>query len=240
MNFHDLRTSDLFDDAPYLREFSANVLAATETALALDRTCFYPQGGGQPGDTGQIFAADRVLKVTNTYRDRDNPALIWHDCEPGPDGLMQGEPVQGVIDWERRYGHMRMHTCLHLLCSLIDAPVTGCSIAADKGRLDFDLPEMTLDKDEISRRLNELIEVDHPVRRVRATENLEQVMRLTRTKSIEAPVRDGKINLVQIADVDLQPCGGTHVASSREIGRVVCAKIEKKSRHNRRVSIRFT
>ena len=148
MSVHTMETLALFDSAPYQNAFSARVIAISEQGIALEHTLFYPTGGGQPGDTGHLTLADGTrVQVTGTVRDPVLRSIIWHQVDHYPEQLAAGVQVDAGLDWERRYQHMKMHTCLHLLCSLIDAPVTGCSISADKGRLDFDLPEMTLDKD---------------------------------------------------------------------------------------------
>lgn len=233
-------TECLFDDDAYLSEFEAKVVAVAPDAVALSRTCFYPLGGGQPGDSGVLSAQGQDLIVTGVRRDPDEPRRIWHDCVGAERLLSPDETLRARINWSRRHAHMRMHTCLHLLCSLIDAPITGCGISVEKGRLDFDMPRPIADKDEITEALNRLVAEDHPVRRykVLATET-EIIERLTRTAAVAPPVLGGQISMVEIGEIDLQPCGGTHVASTAEIGPVRCSKIEKKGRKNRRVSLIF-
>lgn len=219
MSVHTMETLALFDNEPYRRTFSARVVAVADEGVILEHSLFYPTGGGQPGDSGWLTLADGTeVQVLGTVRDRQLPSIIWHQVQHCPPHLCAGALVNARLDWERRYQHMKMHTCLHLLCSLIDAPVTGCSISADKGRLDFDLPEMTLDKNNLTHALNGLIEQALPVR-------IYSGPHATRR--------------VDIGGIDLQPCGGTHVANTAEIGRVYCEKIEKKSAHNRRVVLRF-
>ncbi len=235
-----MNTNLIFDQSAYEQATDASVIAVADNAIALDQTCFYPVGGGQPGDTGSIGFAQELLSVSNTYRDKQNLELVWHEIENPTKLPSVGDQICLKIDWNRRYLHMRMHTCLHLLCSLIDAPVTGCGISTDKGRLDFDLPEMTLDKTELSDQLNELIVANHEVQKLHITENIEQeIERLTRSKYVKPPIIGGAVSLVKIADIDLQPCGGTHVAGTAEIGEVVCSKIQKKSKHNRRITLQF-
>jgi Ser-tRNA(Ala) deacylase AlaX len=222
MSVHTMETLALFDSAPYQRSFSARVIAVVDQGIVLEHTLFYPTGGGQPGDTGQLTLVDGTqMNVIATVRDPLLPSLVWHQVEQCPKHLCAGMLVNGNLDWERRYQHMKMHTCLHLLCSLVDAPVTGCSVSVDKGRLDFDLPQMTLDKDSLTRGLNALIEQAHDVRTVLLS---------------QAP---GATRLIEIAGINSQLCGGTHVGNTREIGRVFCEKIEKKSKHNRRMILRF-
>ncbi len=236
-----LETLCLFDDAPYLRTFTADVVAVSYLGVALDRTLFYPTGGGQPGDVGNFILADgSYAMVLGTQRDPERRSLIWHQVDCDPYRFAVGQTLQGCIDWDRRYRHMKMHTCLHLLCSIIDAPVTGCSISPDKGRLDFDLPESTLEKDAITHALNELILCDFEVlaKRMPASE-YAAILEMARTKSVAPPILGDSVRVIEIPGVDIQPCGGTHVAHTGEIGRVICDKIEKKSKHNRRVVLRF-
>lgn len=233
-------TYTLFDDLPYLHTFTARVLEVGEQGLALDQTLFYPTGGGQPGDQGHVVLSDGlVLHVLDTQRDASNRSIIWHRIDGDSSKVRAGATLQGYLDWERRYSHMRMHTCLHLLCSIIDAPVTGCSISADKGRLDFDIPEPTLDKDAITRQLNELVERHVDVRVSTMPEHEYRSMQAQGGVPILPPMAQGAVRVVEIPGLDIQPCGGTHVKNTAEIGHVSCEKIEKKSRHNRRVTVRF-
>jgi misacylated tRNA(Ala) deacylase len=235
-----MSTERLFESDPYRRSCDTQIRMVHPEGVELEATVFYPEGGGQPGDTGVLRLADgRELRVTDT-RKGEEPGSIVHVLEEVPEGLASGEPVDAVIDWERRHRHMRMHTCLHLLCSLVDAGVTGGSIGAEKARLDFDLPESTLDKESLSAELNALVERDLPVAmRWISDEELDAAPELVRTMSVSPPRGAGRVRLVEVQDADLQPCGGTHVARTGEIGAVVVSKIEKKGRQNRRVIIRF-
>ena len=229
-----MQTHALFDDTPYDKNFSASVLAVGEQGVALDRTLFYPTGGGQPGDTGHFGLPDgSQVRVLGTQRDPQLRSLIWHQVEVDPGRITQGMSLQGILDWERRLQHMKMHTCLHLLCSIVDAPVTGCSIGHEKGRLDFDLPEMTLDKANITASLIELINAGRDVkwRRIPAVAYAE-ALTLSRTQATPPPIFDEMVRVIEVVGVDIQPCGGTHVLNTHEIGRVYCDKIEKKSAHN--------
>ena len=240
MSVPPLQTRTLFDETPYAQHFSARVMAVSEQGVALDQTLFYPTGGGQPGDQGHLLLPDGSrVAVIGTQRDPLLRAVIWHQLEPGSRPLQAGMPIEGCLDWERRHRHMRMHTCLHLLCALVDAPVTGCSIATDKGRLDFDLPESTLDKEQLSRQLNELVAAGLEVtaKELPARE-YNRLLELCRTR-IPPPANQSMVRVIDIAGLDLQPCGGTHVRNTAEVGAVICEKIEKKSRHNRRVTLRF-
>jgi len=233
-------TEEIFRSDAYARTCEAVVLAADEKGIQLDRTVFYPTGGGQPGDTGVLRAdGGRVVPIVETYVDR---ASRVHVHVPGPDApaLAAGDKVVAEIDWERRHRLMRMHTCLHLLCAVVPGPVTGGSIGEAKGRLDFDLPEQTLDKEHITGELNRLIGENHPVRATWITD-AEMAARpdLVRTMSVKPPMGAGRVRVMEIEGVDLQPCGGTHVKATGEIGRVRVGKIEKKGRHNRRVNVLF-
>jgi Ser-tRNA(Ala) deacylase AlaX len=228
-----METLALFNSEPYRRVFSAMVIAVVDNAVVLEHTLFYPTGGGQPGDTGHFTLADGTkIDVTGTVRDPLLPTIIWHQVQQCPPHLCTGALINASLDWERRYQHMKMHTCLHLLGSIIDAPVTGCSISADKGRLDFDLPTMILDKDSITRDLNALIEQASPV-------NILSMPAEEYTNTAKPLAIHGDLRMVEVTGIDLQPCGGTHVLNTREIGRVYCEKIEKKSKSNRRVILRF-
>lgn len=234
-------TEVLFRDDAYLERCEARVTAIDESGIRLDRTVFYARGGGQPGDSGRLLTTDgRTIAIADTHKAGDTGDDILHLPAQTGHGLAVGDTVIAEIDWERRYRHMRMHTCLHLLCAVVEAGVTGGSIAADKGRLDFDLPESTLDKDAITGALNALIREDHTVgARWISDAELDARPELVRTLSVAPPRGAGRVRLLEVKDVDLQPCGGTHIARTAEIGPVVVRKIEKKSRHNRRVIINF-
>jgi misacylated tRNA(Ala) deacylase len=230
-------TEALYSRDSYLTHCEATVTAVDEHGIVLDRTVFYAMGGGQPGDSGELKLADgRAIAIVDTRKGGDG--AILHIPAEDAELPAVGEIVNATIDWQRRHRHMRMHTCLHLLCAVIDAPVTGGSLGADRGRLDFDVP--ALDKDHITAELNRLIEEDHPVAtRWITDEELDARPELVRTMSVQPPRGQGRVRLLEIDNVDLQPCGGTHVRSTAEIGRVRVAKIEKKSRLNRRVAVVF-
>ena len=233
-------TEEVFRQDAYATTCAARVTAVDDAGIRLDRTVFYPLGGGQPGDTGRLVLPDgTVIRIADT-RKGEAPEEIVHvpDGPVGPD--LAGAEVTARIDWERRHRLMRMHTCLHLLCSLVPAPVTGGSIRDGSGRLDFDLPESTLDKQDLTERLNRLVAEDHAVTpRWISEEELDANPTLVRTMSVAPPRGRGRVRVLDIDGVDLQPCGGTHVASSVEIGRVRVTRIEKKGRQNRRVSVAF-
>jgi misacylated tRNA(Ala) deacylase len=233
-------TALLFRDDAYLRDCEAKVVAVDERCIRLDRTVFYPQGGGQPGDSGTLRLADgRSIAIADT-RKGDGIDEVLHI--PAPTALLPavGDTVAAAIDWDRRYRLMRMHTCLHLLSAVVAGAVTGGQIADGKGRLDFDVPGDALDKGEITERLNALISADHPaVPRWISDEELAARPELVRTMSVKPPMGQGRVRLIDIAGVDLQPCGGTHLARTGEIGPVAVAKIENKGRQNRRIVLAF-
>lgn len=229
-------TEELFRADAYLQTCAARVVAVSSEGIVLDRTVFYPEGGGQPGDTGLLEAADgATIAIVDTRKSSDG---ILHVPAPGALPAI-GDAVTATIDWDRRHAHMRMHTCLHLLCALIPAPVTGGSIARDRGRLDFDLAE-GLDKPALEAALKALISADHPVGSHYITDaELEASPALVRTLAVAPPRGEGRVRLVSVEGVDLQPCGGTHVARTGEIGAVALGKFENKGKHNRRVNVLF-
>ena len=233
-------TEEVFRQDAYTKSCAARITAVDETGVRLDRTVFYPLGGGQPGDTGELVLADgTAVRIVDT-RKGEAPGEIVHVPQRSVDPGLAGSEVTAGIDWDRRHRLMRMHTCLHLLCSLVPAPVTGGSIRDGSGRLDFDLPESTLDKQDLTARLNRLVAENHAVTpRWISEEELDANPSLVRTMSVAPPRGRGRVRVLDIEGVDLQPCGGTHVASSGEIGPVRVTKIEKKGRQNRRVSVAF-
>ena len=233
-------TEEVFRQDAYAKSCAARITAVDEAGIRLDRTVFYPLGGGQPGDIGELVLDDgTAIRIVDTRKGKD-PGEIVH-VPDGPVGSeFAGGEVTARIDWDRRHRLMRMHTCLHLLCSLVSAPVTGGSIRDGSGRLDFDLPESILDKRDLSERLNRLVAEDHSVTaRWISEDELDANPSLVRTMSVAPPRGQGRVRVLDIEGVDLQPCGGTHVASSGEIGQVRVTKIEKKGRQNRRVTVAF-
>lgn len=231
-------TEETFRDDAYAKQCDATVVAVDEKGVQLNRTVFYPAGGGQPGDTGYLrLASGETVRVVDTGKGA-GPSEIYHITEQPVSESLVGQQVSAEIDWERRHRLMRMHTCLHLLCAVIPAGVTGGAVRDGSGRLDFDLPDSTLDKEQVTAELSRLIEEDHPVRpRWISDEELEARPELVRTMSVKPPVGQGRVRLLDIEGVDLQPCGGTHVARTGEIGAARVKKIEKKGKHNRRVNV---
>ncbi len=235
-------TTLLYNQDAYKKSCRARIIEVVDSGLILDQTVFYVQGGGQPGDSGVIIDASgsHHLVVVNTVKDRETDKVIHLTEGDIPQHFTSGEEVTLKIDWERRHQHMRMHTCLHLLCSLIDAPVTGGSIRVEKSRLDFDLPEMTINKDLITEQLQTLISENHSVFIDSISDDeLENNPDMIRTMSVKPPKGQGSVRLINIDPVDLQPCGGTHVRSTQEIGAIRVSKIEKKGHQNRRINIVF-
>ncbi|MEM7498179.1 MAG: alanyl-tRNA editing protein [Pseudomonadota bacterium] len=233
-------TEPLFRDDAYLRSCTARVVAhAPDGGAILDRTVFYATGGGQPGDAGLLRWDGGEMPVATAVKAEGGIAHL-----PGQDAALPpvGAEVEAVLDWERRFRHMRCHTALHLLSVVIPLPVTGGSIGAEKGRLDFDMAEAPEDKAALEEALQRLIAEDHPVAAEWITDaELEANPGLVKTMAVKPPMGEGRVRLVRIgageAPVDLQPCGGTHVTRTGEIGAVNLGKIEKKGRQNRRVSI---
>lgn len=233
-------TELLFREDAYLREAAATVAAAEGAQVQLDRTIFYPLGGGQPGDRGTLTTEDgRVFRVVDTKKG-DAPNSVIHLVEGDTSGLLAGTPLTAAIDWDYRYRLMRLHTALHLLCAVVPGAVTGGQISGDKARLDFDVAADSLNKDDITARLNALSEAGHAVSpRWISDEELADRPELVRTMSVKPPTGFGKVRLLDIVGVDLQPCGGTHVKNTAEIGKLIVTKIENKGRQNRRVNIGF-
>ena len=234
-------TEELFRDDATLMECEAHVTQVDERGVQLDRTVFYPHGGGQAGDRGELVLADgRVIVIADT-RKGEVPGDIVHVLANADDraALAIGAPVRARIDVERRRAHMRFHTATHLLCALIPHPVDGCSITSDYARLDFHMTD-ALDKSVIEAGLERLVGEAHPVSQRWITDaELDANPGLVRSMSVQPPRGSGRVRLLEIEGVDLQPCGGTHVANTAEIGALVVRKIEKKSASTRRVVLAF-
>ena len=231
----------LFRDDPYLKTCAATVTAVDNAGIRLDRTVFYPAGGGQPGDTGVLRWAGGAARIVDTIKGEGVDDVV-HVPEAGTALPAPGTEVEAEIDWDRRHRHMRMHTAMHLVCALVEGDVTGGQVGDTKSRLDFNVPAGALDKAALTEALNRLIADGHPVRpRWIGNDELAARPELVRTMSVKPPSGSGRVRLLQIgpedAPVDLQPCGGTHVTNTAEIGRVAVYKIENKGRQNRRVNL---
>ena len=229
-------TEELFREDSYLKSCDATVTAVSEHGVVLDRTVFYPTGGGQPGDSGVMKFSGSEAPVTDTQKGEAGIVHVLAEDAPRP---AVGDSVTVTLDWERRFQHMRMHTALHLLCALVDGQITGAQVGADKSRVDFNIPESP-DKEALDAGLNALIEADHPIAIGWMSDaELEAQPDLVRSMSVAPPRGSGRVRTVDIAGVDMQPCGGTHVARTAEIGRMRIGKIENKGKQNRRINITF-
>ncbi len=230
-------TEELFREDSYLKDCTATVTASAPGRIVLDRTVFYPTGGGQPGDTGVLALADGTeIEVLDTVK--DDASGVVHVVADDAAALAPGTPVTARIDWDRRYRHMRMHSLLHLVCAVVPCRITGAQVGAEKSRIDFDTGDATLDKAEIAEALNRLVAEDLTVsHRWITDEQLDASPDLVRTMSVQPPRGTGRVRLMEVAGADLQPCGGTHVARTGEIGTVDVSKIENKGKRNRRVNV---
>lgn len=230
----------LFRTDAYLRLCTATVTAVDEQGLQFDRTVFYPNGGGQPGDSGQLRRQDgSTVVISNTVKGATADAVLHLPAE-GSSLPQVGEEVTLVLDWDRRYAHMRYHTALHLLCKVVAAPVTGGQVAADKARLDFAVEMDALDKEAIEAGLNALVAAAQPVTARWVDEaELDANPELVKTMSVSPPRGTGTVRLIEVTGTDLQPCGGTHVHNTAEVGRLVVQKIRSEGKQNKRIIIAF-
>ncbi len=240
-----MATEQIYRTDAYTRETPATVLAVNERGgIVLDRTVFYASAGGQPGDRGVIRFAGGDCPIATTVYDTADKAMIVHVAAEGAARPAVGETVTAVLDWQTRLKAMRMHTGMHLLCSLVKFPVTGGQISGDESRLDFDIEDASaVDKDTLTVELNALMAGQHAVSERWITDaELDANPNLVRTLSVQPPRGSGRIRLVLIGTdgaIDMQPCGGTHVRNTSEIGRLVITKIEKKGKINRRIRVAF-
>jgi misacylated tRNA(Ala) deacylase len=238
------QTAALFRDDAYLKEAEATVLAVNDRGgIILDRTIFYATSGGQPGDTGTMVRADgSEIRIAATVTGETKDEII-HIPADGANLPSVGETVRLAIDWERRLNLMRMHTACHLVSVICPFPITGAAVSEDDSRIDLDIPDPSYTKELVTERLMEMVRADHPVSILWITdEELAANPGLVKSKNVRPPMGTGRIRLVLIgedASVDSQPCGGTHVARTGEIGAIHIGKIEKKGRENRRFRIRF-
>ena len=235
-------TEFVFREESYFKTLEARVEAVLDDGgIVLNRTIFYANSGGQPGDTGRIvLAGGAVVPIINTVHPEGDKTRIVHVPAEGAARPMAGDRVTLEIDWERRYRLMRMHTALHLATVVFPFPITGAAVGEEKGRVDFDMPEAPADLAERERQLNALITANLPVSSEWITdEALLANPGLIKTMTVRPPMGQGRVRLVRIGDIDLQPCGGTHVRATGEIGPLKLGKIEKKGAVNRRVTVLF-
>jgi misacylated tRNA(Ala) deacylase len=235
-------TTMLFREDAYLRSTPATVIEITpEGGIVLDQTVFYATSGGQPGDSGKLTTEDgTAIEIATAIHPQGDKTRIVHVPAEGQSSVAVGAKVVAEINWERRYNLMRMHTALHLLSVVLPYPVTGGSIGEDKGRLDFDMPEAPGDIETLNSALNEIVNANVAVTTEWITDD-EMLAKsdLIKTMKVKPPMGQGRVRLVRIGEVDLQPCGGTHVATTGEIGPLAIGKIENKGKQNRRVSLHF-
>ena len=229
-------TIELFRNNSYLRENKAIISEIVPEGLIFDKTIFYPEGGGQPGDEGSVIFENKTINIIGTKYINDKLVHLTDHIN----GLKKNDEVNIKIDWSKRYSFMQVHTCLHLLCSIIPYPVTGGSIGDGRGRLDFDL-ETKPDKDDVINKINELIDKDYLIHISSITDKeLDDNPDLVRTMSVKPPRGSGQIRMIRIGDnIDFQPCGGTHVKKTSEISPVKSVKIENKGKMNKRIIVNF-
>ena len=236
-----MTTELLFRDDAYLKSASARVVTASDTGIELDRTIFYPLGGGQAGDSGTLRRATGATLLINDTRKGATADSVLHLAAPGSELPQPGETVALAIDWPRRYRLMRLHTALHLMSCVIVAPVTGGNITPDKARLDFDIDLSLLNAARIESETNALIAAAVATETAWITDaELEAQPELVKTMSVQPPRGAGRVRLLKIPGIDLQPCGGTHVANVAEIGGIRVLKIRSEGKHNKRVEIALT
>ena len=232
-------TEELFREDAYLKTCEAIVTAVTDAGIELDRTVFYPTGGGQPGDIGVLHTSAGEVAIINTIKG-EGPGIILHVPADGAPLPNVGDAVGAEIDWDRRHKHMRMHTAMHLLCSLVEGDVTGGQVGESKSRLDFNIPENP-DKEALAAALMAAVNENRPVTSTWISdEELDAQPDLVRTMSVQPPRGSGRIRIIDIQGVDVQPCGGTHVKATGEIGSLRIGKIENKGKQNRRINILFS
>jgi len=235
-----MATDCLFREDSYLKDCDATVVALEPNGgIVLDRTVFYAASGGQPADRGTLTTdSGASIPIANVVFTDPSKTTIAHVPAPGSPAVAVGDKVKASIDWPVRHARMRMHTALHLLSAVLPYPVTGGSVGEAESRLDFDIPEAGLDKDAITAKLAEMIASDAPVSsRWISDAELEANPGLVKTMSVKQPMGTGQVRLIEIKDLDLQPCGGTHVRSTAEIGAVRVTQVEKKGKQNRRVRL---
>jgi len=228
--------ANLFETDAYLKEFQTKIIRINKEnkTLELEDTAFYAKGGGQPGDSGIIEIDGEEIRVTDTIKNEGSAINIVENLK----NAEREKKIIGKIDWVKRYKHMRMHSALHLMCSIIPMSVTGGQIGFEKSRLDFNDPEKKIIKEEIEEKLNFLVKENHKITyELLDSKILQEKPEIVRTMSVKPPNINGQLRVVRIGDIDFQPCGGTHVKSTIEIGKIKISKVENKGRMNRRVNI---
>jgi len=234
----------LFQEDAYLAECDAIIARVEGDRIELDRTVFYPAGGGQAGDCGMLVLQDGTeIRIADTRKSQEADGVLHVASSDQQDMLARavpGMPVRAVIDWSRRHRLMRLHSAMHLLCAVVPAPVTGGSITSERAHLDFDIEMEKLRKEDIEAQLNALVAAGHAVApRWISEEELATRPELVRTMSVKPPTGAGRVRLLEVAGVDLQPCGGTHVRNTAEIGRLQVVRIRSEGRRNKRVAVAF-
>ena len=231
-------TEKVFYQDSYLKTLHSEVVEIVEGGLILAATIFYPQGGGQPGDTGRLTIGDREYRVSDTRYAEDRRRIVHLIDAADLDDINPGDPVDMEIDWQRRHRLMRMHTSMHLICSLIDAQATGGAVGETESRIDFDLQGQTVDREQLTADLNRLVEQGLPVSIGSITdEELDSNPGLVRTMSVQPPRGQGTVRTISIENTDYQPCGGTHVRNTAEIGELVVTGLKNKGKQNKRISL---
>ena len=231
-------TEKAFYQDSYRKTHQSEVVAVVEGGVILASTIFYPLGGGQPGDTGRLTIGGRDYRVVNTRYAEDRERIVHYLEDAVTDGIGVGDGVDMEIDWERRHRLMRMHTSMHLICSLIDAPATGGAVGETESRIDFDLQGQQVDKEQLTEALNALVAQSLPVSVGSITDaELDSNPSLVRTMSVQPPRGQGTVRTITIENTDYQPCGGTHVRNTAEIGQLLVTRLKNKGRQNKRISI---
>jgi len=229
----------IFENDAYIKEFESEITEINQNnkTIKLENTAFYARSGGQPGDIGKFELDGETIIVEDTVKEENSIVHIVKDIK----NLENGKKIKGLINWEKRYRHMKMHSALHLLCSIIPLDVTGGQIGFEKSRLDFNDPEKIINKEEVEEKINKIIKENHKItNELIDSKILDEKPEIIRTMSVKPPRTEGKIKLVRIGNIDLQPCGGTHVLSTSEIGNMLVSKIENKGRMNRRINIKIS
>lgn len=230
-------TEKIFYQDSYQKSHSTKVAGVVENGVVLESTIFYPLGGGQPGDTGSLIIGDKSYRVSDTRFGEDRSTIV-HYLDDDLSDIKPGDVVDLELDWQRRHRLMRMHTSMHLMCHLIPAQATGGSVGETESRIDFDLQGLEIDKEDLTRRMNALVQKDLPVSIGSISEEeLDKNPGLVRTMSVQPPRGQGTVRTINIENTDYQPCGGTHVKSTGEIGEVVITKLKNKGKQNKRISL---